>query len=303
MQCTTGEMGGLPDVNTENPDFQHYYMLYVNDLLACGARGFRYDTAKHIGLPSDPLDPKAKENDFWDIATGRKEVKGVKLALPMDSLFVYGEVLQDKNTKETEYAEYMGLVASNFGGKLRKVLNSRSTAGEDLLDWSHPVEAKKLITWVESHDTYCNAHESASIDDNVIALGWVFLTARQFGTPLFYSRPDGRTPENYWGNNLIGARGNDSFKSPVVVEANKFRHAMAGTTENVQVSADSTIVSVERGGKGIAIINLAENEAEAGIATTLPDGTYTDKVSGSEFSVNKGTLAGKLAPLSAVIIY
>ena len=186
LQCTTGEMGGLPDVNTENPDFQHYYMLYVNDLLACGARGFRYDTAKHIGLPSDPLDPKAKENDFWDIATGRKEVKGVKLALPMDSLFVYGEVLQDKNTKETEYAEYMGLVASNFGGKLRKVLNSRSTAGEDLLDWSHPVEAKKLITWVESHDTYCNAHESASIDDNVIALGWVFLTARQFGTPLFY---------------------------------------------------------------------------------------------------------------------
>ena len=137
----------------------------------------------------------------------------------------------------------------------------------------------------------------------MIALGWVFLTARQFGTPLFYSRPDGRTPENYWGNNLIGARGNDSFKSPVVVEANKFRHAMAGTTENVQVSADSTIVSVERGGKGIAIINLAENEAEAGIATTLPDGTYTDKVSGSEFSVNKGTLAGKLAPLSAVIIY
>ena len=303
MQCTTGEMGGLPDVNTENPDFQHYYMLYVNDLLACGARGFRYDTATHIGLPSDPLDPKAKENDFWDIATGRKEVKGVKLALPMDSLFVYGEVLQDKNTKETEYAEYMGLTASNFGGKRRKVLNSRSTAGEDLLDWSHPVEAKKLITWVESHDTYCNAHESASIDDNVIALGWVFLTARQFGTPLFYSRPDGRTPENYWGNNLIGARGNDSFKSPVVVEANKFRHAMAGTTENVQVSADSTIVSVERGGKGIAIINLAENEAEAGIATTLPDGTYTDKVSGSEFSVNKGTLAGKLAPLSAVIIY
>ena len=71
----------------------------------------------------------------------------------------------------------------------------------------------------------------------------------------------------------------------------------------MQVSADSTIVSVERGGKGIAIINLAENEAEAGIATTLPDGTYTDKVSGSEFSVNKGTLAGKLASLSAVIIY
>ena len=47
-------MGGLPDVNTENPDFQHYYLTYVNDLLSLGVKGFRYDTAKHIGLPSDP---------------------------------------------------------------------------------------------------------------------------------------------------------------------------------------------------------------------------------------------------------
>ena len=100
-ECTTGQMGGLPDVNTENPYFQHYYMTYVNDLLACGARGFRYDTAKHIGLPSDPLDEKSKQNDFWDVATGRKAVMGLRLALPMDSLFVYGEVLQDRNVKET----------------------------------------------------------------------------------------------------------------------------------------------------------------------------------------------------------
>ena len=71
-QCTTGAMGGLPDVNTENPDFQYYYMQYVNDLIACGADGFRYDTAKHIGLPSDPLDAKSKQNDFWDVAMGRK---------------------------------------------------------------------------------------------------------------------------------------------------------------------------------------------------------------------------------------
>ena len=68
--CTTGGVGGLPDVNTENPDFQHYFMLYVNDLIACGANGFRYDTAKHIGLPSDPLDAKSKQNDFWNVAMG-----------------------------------------------------------------------------------------------------------------------------------------------------------------------------------------------------------------------------------------
>ena len=26
LQCTTGAMGGLPDVNTENPGFQHYFL-------------------------------------------------------------------------------------------------------------------------------------------------------------------------------------------------------------------------------------------------------------------------------------
>ena len=57
LQCTTYQMGGLPDVNTENPLFQKYYMNYVNDLIDCGADGFRYDTAKHIGLPDDPKDP------------------------------------------------------------------------------------------------------------------------------------------------------------------------------------------------------------------------------------------------------
>ncbi len=122
-QCTTGEMGTLPDVNTENPDFQYYYMQYVNDVLACGASGFRYDTAKHIGLPGEMRDPKSPENDFWDVAMGRKAVKGLRLAVPREQLFIYGEVLQDRNVPEQGYAEYMDLTASNYGWVLRNVLN------------------------------------------------------------------------------------------------------------------------------------------------------------------------------------
>ena len=67
-ECTLMGCGGLPDVNTENPDFQKYYMEFVNELLHMGVRGFRYDTAKHIGVHSDPVDAAAgvKENDFWE---------------------------------------------------------------------------------------------------------------------------------------------------------------------------------------------------------------------------------------------
>lgn len=181
-------MGGLPDVNTENPDFQYYYLQYVNDLINLGARGFRYDTAKHIGLPSDPIDPKSTRNNFWNVATGKEGANGLSLLMP-DSLYIYGEVLQDKNTKESEYAEYMDVTASSYGHVLRNVLDKGNATVENLEDWHHPVTGDHLVTWVESHDTYCNAHESAALTDDQIRMGWVILTSRSQGTPLFFSRP------------------------------------------------------------------------------------------------------------------
>ena len=301
LQCTTGEMGGLPDVNTENPDFQYYYMQYVNDLVNLGARGFRYDTAKHIGLPSDPLDPKARRNNFWDVATGREAVKGLSLLMP-DSLFIYGEVLQDKNTKETEYAGYMDLTASSYGHALRTALEAGDATASDLIDWHHPADPSQLVTWVESHDTYCNAHESASIPDELIRQGWVVLASRAAGTPLFFSRPAGSTRENYWGNNLIGARGNDEFRHPEVVAANKFRKDMAGQPESISWTENGAVVAVARGDKGVALANISSRTEKINIATTLPDGTYTDAVHAYVFKVNKGKLTGKLAPYSTAII-
>ncbi|MBE6318861.1 MAG: alpha-amlyase [Bacteroidales bacterium] len=301
MECTTGEMGGLPDVNTENPNFQYYYLQYINDLINLGARGFRYDTAKHIGLPSDPLDPKSERNNFWDIATGREGVKGLSLLMP-DSLFIYGEVLQDKNVKELEYAEYIDQTASNYGHVLRKAIENE-TFNNDLLSWHHPVSPDKLVTWVESHDTYCNAHESAGMTDEQIRAAWVFLSARKGGTPLFFSRPAGSTRQNYWGNNKVGERGNDEFKHPTIITINHFRKAMKNQPEQITATKDGVIVAVSRGSKGIAIINFSNKDAKYTLPTTLNDGKYTDKISGSIIEVANGTIKGKLAPLEATIIY
>lgn len=300
MQCTTGEMGGLPDVNTENPDFQHYYLQYVNDLINLGARGFRYDTARHIGLPSDPLDPKAKENDFWAVATGKKAAKGLSMLMP-DSVFIYGEVLQDRNVKETEYAAIMDVTASAYGHVLRQALEN-GAATPDLLDWHHPARPEQLVTWVESHDTYCNAHESAGLSDEQIRAAWVFLTARQGGRPLFFSRPEGSTRENYWGTNRIGNRGNDEFFAPEVVAVNKFRHAMASQPEAVTFSDGGAVAMVDRT-RGIALVNFSGKAQKLKMSTTLPDGSYTDAVSGTVFNVAKGRIEGKLAPLGTYLLY
>ncbi len=301
LQCTTGKMGGLPDVNTENPDFQYYYMQYVNDLISLGARGFRYDTAKHIGLPSDPKDPKAEENDFWPIALGQKDIRGLSLLMP-DSLFIYGEVLQDRNVKEDEYAQLMSVTASNYGHEVRKALTEHN-ATADLLDWHHSATPDRLVTWVESHDTYCNQHESADIPDEAIRAGWTLLAARDGGRPLFFSRPSGSTRENYWGNNRIGARGNDEFFHPEVVAANKFRHLMTGQPELVSISDDGSAVAVSRGDKGIALISFGAEESDVDMPVFIPDGDYTDKVHGSQFKVKDGRITGKTKPYYSYIIY
>ncbi len=301
-QCTTGEMGTLPDVNTENPDFQYYYMQYVNDVLACGARGFRYDTAKHIGLPDEPRDPRSPQNDFWDVATGRKPVKGLSLAVPRDELFIYGEVLQDKNVPEQGYAKYMDLTASNLGWVLRNVLNKHNAHADNLLSWHHSVDPAHLVTWVESHDTYCNEHASAGMSDELVRLGWVFLAARQFGTPLFYSRPHGSTRDNYWGDNEIGKVGNDEFKHPLVRAVNEFRHANMGKPEHLIFSDDGKQIIVERGTDAAVIINLDESAADVALALTIANGKYRDAVTAQRVQVKKGVLRTTLAPMSALIL-
>ena len=303
-QCTHQGVGGLPDVNTENPLFQKYYMQFVNKLIAMGVRGFRYDTAKHIGVHSDPIDTEAgvTENDFWDVATGRKEVLGVSLAVPYDSLFVYGEVLQDRNVPEDEYAGYFGQTASSYGHVLREVLAKRSAKDIDLLSWYHSAAPEHLTTWVESHDTYCNANESAGLTDAQIRTGWVFLTARQNGTPLFYSRPMNSTRDNYWGDNLLGARGNDEFFHPEVVAVNKFRQEMEGQKEDIRISEDGEVTVVNRGDKGAAVVNFALETNTVEFPTALPDGEYSDAVYGQTFKVENGVLRGTAEPETTYII-
>jgi alpha-amylase len=211
-------------------------------------------------------------------------------------------VLQDRNVPEEEYAGYFGQTASSYGHVLREVLHKRSAKNIDLISWYHRAAPEHLTTWVESHDTYCNANESAGLTDAQIRTGWVFLTARQNGTPLFYSRPMNSTRENYFGDNLLGARGNDEFFHPEVVAVNKFRQQMNGQIENIQFTAEGEVALVNRGDKGAAIINFSLNEIPVELTTALPDGEYTDAVYGKTFNVEGGILKGNVAPETTYIL-
>ena len=128
------------------------------------------------------------------------------------------------------------------------------------------------------------------------------MTARQYGTPLFYSRPDGSSLENVWGNNVAGAKGNDEFKHPEVVAVNKFRTAMSGQKEALYFNENQTVVEVARGDQGVALVNISNDKQQIKLPTTLKNGTYYDVVYNTKFVVKNNILSGTLKPFTSYIL-
>lgn len=300
LECTTAKMGGLPDINTERPSFQEYFLEFINDTISCGADGFRYDTAKHIGLPDDPKEDDGFTNNFWERVTTEVDNH--------ENLFIYGEVLQGGNDKLAEYINAIGrTTSSTYGGKIRESVTTNnvntSMVGDYFIGSSDPA---KVVTWVESHDNYINDSSWMSLDKDHVILGWAIITARKDGTPLFFSRPYMSNIDNIWGMNRIGPQGDDMYKDARVSAVNFFRTAMNGEEETlVNPGSDSSILMIERGTKGAVIVNT-NGEKTVDFETNLKDGAYTDRVDRTtQYTVKGGKLTceSKLAENSVVVLY
>lgn len=299
LECTTGQMGGLPDVNTENKDFQDYFIKYINECIACGADGFRYDTAKHIGLPDDPKDEKSTENNFWKRVT--TEVTNA------DKIFNYGEVLQGDNDRCEDYQEAIGATtASAYGAAVRSAVSTGDLDADSLSDLQINVDNPTAVTWVESHDNYCNDKSYNVLNDEGVIRAWAIICARKSGTPLFYDRPYGATSDNMWGTmNRIGAAGNPFYKDQRVVAVNRFRNAMVGEDEKLtNLDKDYSVLLIERGKKGAVIVNGGKESFTLNAKTALADGTYINRADGkTEYKVENGTLTGTIAAGEIVVLY
>ena len=325
-QCTTYSLQSLPDINTENPYYQAYLVKFLNKLVADGCDGIRYDTGKHIAAPSETGTRSSYDKEhgyttnFWEVVNGTDSATGIDGVTVTfnkpDNFFVYGEVLAGDNVPYDEYSNYMRMTADTCGQKLRGYVQNRSFAvvegnqngiGAWRLDDS--IVEKGIVTWVESHDTYCNRHPSGGLTDWQIRMAWAVIAARKDGTPLFFNRPDGSDGANgdYWGNNKIGKRGNNQFFAPEVVAVNQFRNAMANvgadseTLRNISgydgSSGEKRVLQIDRYKSnlnsentcGVCIINLSSNTVDlSGKETNMADGEYLDTVSGNTVIVEGG---------------
>ncbi len=295
LECTSYAMSGLPDVNTENKGFQDYFINFLNDCIACGADGFRYDTAKHIALSDDPKADPSLENNFWKRVT--TEITDA------DRIFNYGEVLQGDNDRINQYIKEIGAVtASNYGAKIRNAVKSCTLTADSYKDYGVG-GSTNLVTWFESHDNYINDGTSSYSDED-IRLGWALLCSRKDTTPLFFDRPYGSTQSNIWGTiNLSGAAGSELYFDKTVMYVNRFRNASIGADEVISnPNGNNSLVMTERKGKGAVIINLSTSSQNISGNVSLPDGNYFDYINASDFTVANGKITGAIPPRSVAVV-
>lgn len=289
-QVTQHALLGLYDLNTQNKAVQEYLLNYLKQAVADGADGFRFDAAKYIELPGE------FNSDFW-----------TNILANSGAQFQYGEILQGSTSKEADYAKLMGVTASDYGEFIRNSLRQEEAYAEDLMDFQAPgVPEDRLVTWVETHDTYANDNgESTNLTDQDIILGWSLIASRKEGAPLFYSRPVGGGGQNdrFPGQSEIGDAGSDLFKNKTIVAINHFRNTMNGRDEYLHnIGDDQGLVMVERGGKGAIITNLASENKTFSTSTKLADGSYKDAVSGKIYKVSGKILKGKLPKKSVLVL-
>lgn len=299
-QCTLQAVGGLYDVNTENPDFQDYFIDYLNDCIACGADGFRFDTAKHIGLSDDPQEDENLPNNFWERVTTEID--------HAENIFMYGEVLQDGSERLSDYIDVIGATtASDYGAKVRAAFDTTTLKAEPMSDLKIGDAKENIVTWVESHDNYTGDEATfSSLTNEEIKLAYSFITAREKGTPLFFSRPYLADENHKWGTfNKIGMAGDNLYKDSMVVCANRFRNAMVGLSENILNPEDTnSVICIERGTKGLFLINAGQKDYTFEFKTNLEDGEYINRYDNkTKFVVKNGILKGTLASKEVAALY
>ena len=301
--CTQHKLSGLWDLNTQDDTVTKGMHDLLVQTVADGADGFRYDAAKHIELSDEVFG--GKQSHYWDTI------------LQNGAQYQYGEVLEDANVREADYANLFnsssprggGITDSSYGHEVRNAVQFKNLGASHFTSHSKVTEDKS-VNWVESHDNFANgeANIPQELSDEWIKYGWAGVTAQKNGMSLFFDRPykDGGTygtgGKGTYGNgsgpftenSKLGDAGSDLWKDPEVVAVNHFRNAMVGEDSNVSNCGDDNCLMVERyagsaAQDGMVVANANGSDKNlAGQSTKLANGTYTDEVTGSTITVSGG---------------
>lgn len=200
----------------------------------------------------------------------------------------------------------MNVTASNYGHSIRSALKNRNLGVSNISHYASDVSADKLVTWVESHDTYANDDEESTwMSDDDIRLGWAVIASRSGSTPLFFSRPEGGgNGVRFPGKSQIGDRGSALFEDQAITAVNRFHNVMAGQPEELSnPNGNNQIFMNQRGSHGVVLANAGSSSVSINTPTKLPNGRYDNKAGAGSFQVNDGKLTGTINARSVAVLY
>lgn len=285
-KITQKNLGNCPDLNTQRTDVQNIIVDFLNDCVAAGADGFRFDAAKHIETNQGKDSGVWWSGGFWNRVLG---------ALNGQGLYLFGEVLPDFDDNAATYMNYFDITAHAYIWTLSNAINNKNLTnvsyipGADKwkngIHYKYEVPKEKALAYIENHDTY-EHHETHTFDNWKRKMAHAIMTARAGLTPRLFIRPGG---DNLW-------------QDVEIVAVNKFRNAVVGQGEYLR-NPENDVLIVERGNKGMTIINVG-GSTSINSATNISAGTYTDKAgSGNTFTVSGGRITGNVPGGKIVVLY
>ncbi|SDE40093.1 carbohydrate-binding module family 20 domain-containing protein [Glycomyces harbinensis] len=282
---------GLNDLDTSQTDVRETIAAYLDDLTSLGVDGFRVDAAKHISAT--------------DLAAVMNLVDG--------DPYIVQEVIGAAGEPITE-AEYTGIgdvQEFSYAHDLKNHINGGSEARHLTTmgtSWGYTSPAG---VFAANHDTERGSQTMSYKNGQDYLLGEAFMLAYPFGTPASYtgyafSGSSDAPPLDGDGTVADVNCGADAFtcihRSPYMSGMAGFRAATAGEPV-VDTWGSGDAFAFGRGDAGHAVFNASSASITQTFTTSLPDGSYTDVISGAAVTVSGGTFSATVAAKTALAIY
>lgn len=276
----------LPDLKTESQEVRAVAKKYVETLVFdLNADGLRFDAIKHI-------EPEYFEDILQDIphdklAPGSKYVYGEIIDGNARASYIYDYIKRGLDV--TDYPLEINMVhAFRYGGDLRSLMNPQFSG--------IALPGTNAVTFARTHDTafdpdrnrdlclaptdnpnnICFSDSGDPEHEKDTFLGIAYVLSLQDGFPLVY--------------------GYDA-KNPTVIAGVKYHETMMGQPQyfrsgsEIAKGADNpNLLFIERGGKGLTIINKSASSFDVSVATMpgLEVGCYNELQYGFKMCVGKG---------------
>ena len=140
---------GLPTFDLSNTELQDYVICFLNDLISCGADGFRFDSAKSIPTPSEGCNffPRVLSN------------------LNSNHLFNYSEVIFADESLISMYTDYLDVLTNT---------------------WSECKD--NVVLFSESHDSFLGLGYTRDKSSREVTLDYAHVVDN-FPKTIYYARP------------------------------------------------------------------------------------------------------------------